>query len=306
MPSSTHGQGLLRRLEQRIRERVNPTPPTPPPSAAANRRGAPNPAPAANPRSGPLPGNSTSRLLDRLRGLQQQVDSMRGPGDPAAPAGRAPAKPAGINPESQIPGAQRPAGQSPTRQSPGTQPATPYVPWQSKGGLGVYVDTDPRPPYALTVISVIPKSAAESIGMRVGDQIESVNQKPVLTGQDLQTALAAVPSGSETLIKVKRSGRTMYFAPRLRPANPDGMASPQTQTQTQTPAGNPTSPAPPRYDAAYGSSILDGMLDRIRSIRDTPHGAEPDSRRPRRRRESGSAGRSRRITGPARTDARCS
>jgi S1-C subfamily serine protease len=97
------------------------------------------------------------------------------------------------------------------------------------GRIGISMDNiDPRyvamykiPAEGAIVLFVAPKGAADKAGVKVGDVITAVNDKPVRNAIDLRTVLGHSPIGSVQNLKIRRDTTFMVASPQMEgPATP--------------------------------------------------------------------------------------
>lgn len=97
------------------------------------------------------------------------------------------------------------------------------------GRIGISMDNiDPRyvamyniPAEGAIVLFVAPKGAAEKAGIKVGDVVIAVNDKPIRNAIDLRTVLGHAPIGSVQSLKMRRDTKfIMANAEVAGPANP--------------------------------------------------------------------------------------
>lgn len=79
-----------------------------------------------------------------------------------------------------------------------------------RGWLGVHVIGDPNRRFSAPVIGLVDKdSPAEKAGLRPGDLITEINNRPILTDQEALTQVAALAPGSKIEIKFRRGNRSL-------------------------------------------------------------------------------------------------
>ncbi len=79
------------------------------------------------------------------------------------------------------------------------------------GGVGIYLETDPKNDKRLTVIEPIEGSPAEAAGIQTGDWITAIDGQET-TGLDIEAAALKIrgPVGSRVVLSLKRPGRSPF------------------------------------------------------------------------------------------------
>jgi S1-C subfamily serine protease len=65
-------------------------------------------------------------------------------------------------------------------------------------------------PEGVRVLKVVPKSLAATAGIRAGDVVRAVNQRPVRSAGEYAAALAALKPGSDVVLAIQRGSFTWY------------------------------------------------------------------------------------------------
>ncbi len=125
------------------------------------------------------------------------------------------------------------------------------------GRIGISMDNvDPRyvatyniPAEGAMVIMVSPNSAAEKAGIKVGDIIVAVNDKPVRNAIDLRTMLGHAPIGSVNNLQVRRDAKLLVASAQMGgpavplPIVPVSASTPPATAVAQAPLAPPDKPS---------------------------------------------------------------
>ena len=71
---------------------------------------------------------------------------------------------------------------------------------------------DLRRPTGVIVAALAADMLGEETDLQQGDVIHAVDGKPIVTLDDLRTAVADIPSGAPTVLQIERDGVLMYVA----------------------------------------------------------------------------------------------
>ena len=137
-------------------------------------------------------------LLEAQEGLHKGAGAPGGP-PPGAPRG--------------VPGA--PGGPGAPGATP--SPSTPAPPETPRGGtqgprLGITVAADAG---GVRVDAVVPRSPADTAGVKVGDLITAANDKPTASVEDLQAIVADAGFGSSVKLAIMRDGKPTTVTVRI-------------------------------------------------------------------------------------------
>jgi S1-C subfamily serine protease len=71
---------------------------------------------------------------------------------------------------------------------------------------------DLRRPSGVIVAALAADMLGEETDLQAGDVIHALDGKPIVTLDDLRTAVADIPSGAPTVLQIERDGVLMYVA----------------------------------------------------------------------------------------------
>ena len=155
-----------------------------------------------------------------------------------------------------------------------TAPSTEITENRVQGWLGLRVQ-DVTPAIAeslglaevkgVLVASLTPGGAAERVGIRAGDVIESYSGADINNPRDLLAAVAATPTGQSVYVTVWRAGRNVTLTPTIRSEaeNSDGWSVGTTarhSSENEIPIQRPAQVTHTDNDAAGPAAILRGFL----------------------------------------------
>lgn len=131
-------------------------------------------------------------------------------------------------------------------------------------GLGLVMEADPA---GVKVVSVRPDGPAHNAGIRAGDEIVSLNEKPVGTPEDVLAATGKMEDGAAVTLKIRRDGtlRDVSVHVTVGPAGKDAIQTRQA-------------PAPTRVvrdeSAPRAATSKTPEVDLGATLETTPHGIE--------------------------------
>ncbi len=122
---------------------------------------------------------------------------------------------------------------------------------KAPGRLGITLHPQAALP---TVSEVSPGSAAESMGLAVGDVIKAIDGRPVATPQDLVEAIRPRAAGDAISLTVERAGETLELRGTLKspPPDPSATGKPAPEWKAERWGNLPEAAAPPTVESLRG------------------------------------------------------
>jgi S1-C subfamily serine protease len=94
-----------------------------------------------------------------------------------------------------------------------------FMPGPRRAMLGVNLGGAEPSGGGVRVESVSPGGPAEAAGVKAGDVIVAIGEKPVATGRELVRAMEAVEPGEKVELGIRRDGKSLELAVEARPLN---------------------------------------------------------------------------------------